>query len=187
MRAPPGLLARFWRARGGLAAVEFALVLPIAAAVLFGEFVLGEALSINRKIAIASRTVADLVARNMSIERYPVVPAKPDLASIMNASMQIAAPFANAGMGIVVAELKTDAALKTTVTWSAAQNTTALTKGAVVTLPAGMAVADTSLIFTAVNYAYTPPVGQNVFGTIPISSTFYMPPRVSSFIKCNGC
>ncbi len=61
------LLKRFRREAAGLAAVEFALVLPIAVAMLFGEFVLGEALSISRKVSIAARTVGDLVARNGSI------------------------------------------------------------------------------------------------------------------------
>lgn len=173
-------LKEFWRARGGLAAVEFALVLPIAIALLFGEFVLGEALSINRKVSITARAIADLVARNASI-------TSAQLTTIMNASTQIAAPFANSGMAVVVAELTTDKSGKTTVAWNKALNTTGLTNGTVVTMPAGLAQPNTSLIYTLVSYAYTPPVGQNIFGTIPISNTFYMPPRTSAAITCVGC
>jgi Flp pilus assembly protein TadG len=165
----------FWRARDGLAAVEFALVLPVAVGILFGEFVLGEALSINRKVAIASRTVADLVARKSTVTGA-------ELTDIMNASAQISAPFPSASMGVLVAELTTDATLVTKVTWHAASNSPGLTDGAVFTLPVGMAKANTALIYTKVTYSYTPPVGQNLFGTIPISNTFYMPPRISASV-----
>ncbi|MBB4197431.1 hypothetical protein CCR94_12530 [Rhodoblastus sphagnicola] len=169
----------FWRARGGLAAIEFALILPIAIAMLFGEFVLGEALSINRKVSIASRTIADLVARKSSL-------TSANLSTILTASTQIAAPYSN-GMTVVVAEVTTDANLVTTVTWNQALNTTGLTNGAVVALPAGMAQANTSLIYARVVYAYTPLDGKTMFGTIPISNTFYMPPRTSATVTCIGC
>jgi len=176
----PVSLHGFWRARGGLAAVEFALVLPIAMAMLFGEFVLGEALSINRKISIASRTVADLVARRSAL-------TVDDLTAIMNATTQVVAPYSNGPMTLVVAEVTTDASGKTIVTWNKALNTAALVNGSAFTLPPGMAQASTSLIYARVTYAYKPPVGQNTFGIIPISNTFYMPPRAASTIACIGC
>jgi Flp pilus assembly protein TadG len=178
---------RFRRESAGLAAVEFALILPIAVAFLFGEFVLGEALSISRKVSIAARTVGDLVARNGSI-------SSGDLTTIMNASTQIIAPFpkndenGNPILSVVVAELSTDGSGKTTVTWNKALNKTALTNGAAFTPPAGVAQPNTSLIYTTVTYAYPLPVGQNIFGTtIPISNTFYMQPRTSTGISCVGC
>ncbi|MCW2273108.1 pilus assembly protein [Rhodoblastus acidophilus] len=174
------LLKRFRREAAGLAAVEFALVLPIAVAMLFGEFVLGEALSISRKVSIAARTVGDLVARNGSI-------TSAQLTTIMNASTQIAAPYGNSGMTVVVAALATDGSGRTTVTWNKALNTTALTNGAVFTTPAGVAQPNTSLIYTMVRYSYTPPVGQNIFGTIPITNSFYMQPRSSAGVTCIGC
>jgi len=178
MRLVPDSLQKFWRARGGLAAVEFALVLPIAIAMLFGEFVLGEAININRKVSIASRTIADLVARKAAL-------TSTELSTIMNASMQIAAPYASSGMTVLVAELTTDASLATTITWSSDHGT--MPPGNGFSLPAGMAQASTSLIYTKVTYAYTPPVGQNLFGTIPISNAFYMPPRTSATVTCTGC
>lgn len=180
---------RFRRESAGLAAVEFALILPIALAFLFGEFVLGEALSISRKVSIATRTVGDLVART------PIgTITSTQLTTIMNASTQIVAPFPmndtdnNPVLSVVVAELSTDGSGKTTVTWNKALNTTGLTKGAVFTPPAGVAQPNTSLIYTTVTYTYPLPVGQNIFGTnIPISNTFYMQPRTSTGISCVGC
>ncbi|MCW2282343.1 Flp pilus assembly protein TadG [Rhodoblastus acidophilus] len=180
---------RFRRDSGGLAAVEFALILPIAVAFLFGEFVLGEALSISRKVSIAARTVGDLVARtnNGSI-------TSAQLMTILNASAQIVAPFPandtnnNPILSVVVAELSTDGSGKTTVTWNKALNATGLTNGAAFTPPTGVAQPNTSLIYTTVTYAYPLPVGQNIFGTsVPISNTFYMQPRTSAGISCVGC
>jgi Flp pilus assembly protein TadG len=103
----------------------------------------------------------------------------------MNAVTQIAAPYGNSGMGVLVAELTTDANKKTTVTWNKSLNAPGLVNGAAFTLPANMAQASTSLIYARVTYAYTPPVGQQVFGTIPISSDFYIPPRLSSDVTLN--
>ncbi len=167
---------RFGSDRSGLAAIEFAFVLPLAILMLFGEFTLGEALSINRKVAIASHTIADLVARQQSVSAN-------DLSNFMGAVAQIASPYSSANMTVVVSELSTDNNGNTTVTWSSALNTTALTAGNAFSPPAGLAQNNSSLIYAQVTYAYTPAVGQNIFGIIPISNTFYMPPRITSVVQ----
>jgi Flp pilus assembly protein TadG len=165
----------FLRDLRGVTAVEFALVAPFALLLLFGEYTLCDAFSVNRKLTITAHTVADLVARQTKVTTS-------SLATILNASAQIAAPYPIANMTIVVSELTTDSSGKTTVTWSTTLNGTAQTVGANVTLPAGLAQNGTSLIYSTVNYTYTPILGKSVFGILHFGSKFYTYPRISSVV-----
>ncbi|WP_246102414.1 TadE/TadG family type IV pilus assembly protein [Methylobacterium terricola] len=65
-RALPGVLRgllRFGRAQDGIAAVEFAMVLPLLLLLYLGTTDLAGYISNFRKVTLAARTVADLVAR----------------------------------------------------------------------------------------------------------------------------
>jgi Flp pilus assembly protein TadG len=56
---------RFPRARAGVAAVEFAFILPMMLVLYFGLVVLGQGLEVGRKVQLASRTLADLTAQQL--------------------------------------------------------------------------------------------------------------------------
>jgi hypothetical protein len=58
-------LRRFLRARAGIAAVEFAFILPMMLVLYFGIVVLGQGLEIGRKVHEAARTLADLTAQQL--------------------------------------------------------------------------------------------------------------------------
>jgi Flp pilus assembly protein TadG len=159
----------------GVSAVEFALVAPVAILLMFGEFMLCDAATAKRKLTIAAHTLADLVARQSSVSAS-------SLASFTSACAEIIAPYSAASMSIVIAELSTDGSGHTTVTWSAALNGTPLTQGAAFAPPAGVAQANTSLIYSNVAYQYTPAFGQGPFGTMTLQSQFYMNPRVTATV-----
>ncbi len=57
-------LARFRRDRRGVSAVEFALVAPIMLAILMATVEIPRAFSYSQKLTRASRTMADLIARD---------------------------------------------------------------------------------------------------------------------------
>jgi Flp pilus assembly protein TadG len=171
-KAPTSAFIRDIRA---VTAVEFALVAPFALLLLFGEYTLCDAFSVKRKLTITAHTVADLVARQTKVTTS-------SLTTIMNASAQVAAPYPIANMTIVVSELTTDGAGNTTVTWSSTLNGTAMTVGANVTLPTGLAQNNTSLIYSNVNYTYTPLLGRTIFGVLHFGSQFYTYPRISSVV-----
>jgi Flp pilus assembly protein TadG len=180
-----GFLLRIWRLLRApefirdlraVTAVEFALIAPIALLLLFGEFALCQAMSTKRKLTITAQTIGDLIARQSSVSAT-------QLSAILNASAQIAAPYSISSIVIVVAELTTDASGNTTVTWSNTLNGTALTAGSKVTLPAGIAQAGTSIIYSIASYSFTPLLGQNLFGTMTFSSKFYENPRVSATVN----
>jgi Flp pilus assembly protein TadG len=57
-------LPRFWRAQAGVAAVEFALILPIMLLVYIGTIEASSLISMDRKVQTASGAVGDLIARS---------------------------------------------------------------------------------------------------------------------------
>ena len=59
---------KVWAVRSsGMIAAEFALVLPIMVALLFGAFDMGSALVINQKAIAASQMMADLASRTVAL------------------------------------------------------------------------------------------------------------------------
>ncbi|KMO15977.1 hypothetical protein SQ03_15810 [Methylobacterium platani JCM 14648] len=80
-------LARFRHARGGLAAIEFAMVLPLLLLLYLGTTDLAGYVSNYRKVTLAARTVADLVAR----EAGDVPSAQ--FATIVKAGRAVLAPY----------------------------------------------------------------------------------------------
>ncbi|GJD62123.1 TadE/TadG family type IV pilus assembly protein [Methylobacterium frigidaeris] len=80
-------LARFRCGRDGVAAVEFALVLPLLLLLYFGTTDLAGYISNFRKVTLAARTVADLVAR----EGGDISAAQ--FATIVKAGQAVLAPY----------------------------------------------------------------------------------------------
>jgi Flp pilus assembly protein TadG len=169
------LWRRAWSDRRGVAAVEFALIAPVAIAAIVGEFTISESYTINRKVTIAARTITDLIARQTKC----VNPS--DVTKFLNAVTQIAAPYPVSNMAVTVAELTTDANNNTTVAWSEANaNATALTAGASFTPASGVTQTGGAVIYGYVQYTYTPIITYVLPRPITISNTFYMYPRNSA-------
>ena len=75
-----------------------------------------------------------------------------------------------------------DANGKATIAWSDALNGTARAVGSTVTLPSALNVANTSLIWSEVQYAYTPTIGYVVTSTLTLKDQSYMRPRLSNSV-----
>jgi Flp pilus assembly protein TadG len=81
-----------------------------------------------------------------------------------------------------VSSVKIDSAGKATVAWSDPLNGTAQTMGSAVTSPAALNVANTSLIWSEVQYTYKPVIGYVMTGTLTLKDQIYMRPRVSDTV-----
>jgi Flp pilus assembly protein TadG len=169
-----GRLLRFPRDQRGVSAVEFALLLPLLLALYLGGVEVTQAISIDRKITISARTVADLVARSSGFTNT-------EMANILSASATVASPYSAQNMRMKVSQIQIKADGTSTVSWSAAKNTSKREKGEPVTVPTTLKIAgkETYLIWAEVEYDYTPTIGYVLTGTLKLTDQIYMRPRVS--------
>jgi Flp pilus assembly protein TadG len=167
--------ARFSGDRSGMSAVEFAMLLPLMMTLYLGSTEISQGISINRKVTLTARALADLASQPTNITNA-------DMTNILNAASAVVAPYAIANLKATVSELSIDANGKATVTWSDTLNGTARSVGQVVTLPTALAVPSTSLIFGEVQYNYKPTIGYVVTGTLTLKDQMYMRPRQANTV-----
>jgi Flp pilus assembly protein TadG len=169
-------LRRFARNREGIAAVEFAAILPAMLSLYVGAAELGDGFTVQFKAALVARTVTDLASQYVSINNS-------SMSTILNASSQVIAPYSAANMVVTLSEITTDANGNGTVTWSDSLHGTARTVGSTVTLPNNLKTANITILLGEVTYPYTPPVGYVFTGTININESQFFYPRLSDTIS----
>lgn len=168
-----------WVDTRAVSAVEFAIVTPFMLLLYVGGVELGNGLAIGVKVSETTHTVADLVSRNACV-------TDSSLSTMLGASAATIAPYPSGNVTVVVSEVSTDANGKATVTWSKALNGTPLVPTQSITLPTALGTpspANISLILGQVTYQYTPNLGYTISGTIPITDSYYLFPRVSSSVQ----
>jgi Flp pilus assembly protein TadG len=172
------------RGQGGMAAVEFAVILPFMLTAYLGGVELGDGVAINRKVAITTRAVADLASR------YPKQITDTDMSTILGASSTILAPYPSGPLAVTVSQVKVDSKGAATITWSNTLNGTARTVGSAVTLPGTLAAAavnpngtSTFYIWGEAAYNYTPTLGYVMTGTVTLTNKIFMSPRESPCIS----
>jgi Flp pilus assembly protein TadG len=165
----------YWKNKQGLAAVEFAFVLPILLTMLLGLVELSQALLLRTDVANMSATAADLIAEESSV-------ASTDLTNVYNALNAMLFPFATGPATITITSVidgGTGNAPK--VAWSCTQNGTAETKGAApsTAIPTGLITAGdgTSVVWAKITYAYVSPISYFLIGTKNWTNNFYLKPR----------
>jgi Flp pilus assembly protein TadG len=172
-------LARFRQAREGIAAVEFALILPLMATMWLGTIEVGQAVSSNRKLVLASRTLADLTARATTISNT-------EMNTIFKATVAVFAPFPEAQLGKVVTSIKCislsgGGQCNNQVVWSNfdGPGVAARPAGSSIVLPTGLLTQiNQTIILAEVKYRYMPVVGWVVAKTgLDVKEQTYMVPR----------
>lgn len=169
--------------RRGMAAVEFALILPVALALYTGAIVYGDAIAIDRKVTLTTHAVTDLVTQTM-VDKVTMA----DIANYLGASSAVISPYSAANLSITVSEVQVDpTGTFATVVWSRTLNGTARTPGTRVTIPASILVANAVYVLGESSYSYTPAIGYMVTGSITLTDQTYMSPRNVSSITCTDC
>jgi Flp pilus assembly protein TadG len=164
----------------GVAAVEFALVVPIAVLLLTGGVDYSDAISIQRKITLADRTVTDLVTQYTNISTST-------LALNLAASAMIVAPYSSSNLVMTVSQVTTDAGGNATVAWSLSFNGTKRAMGSPVTLPVTVSQPNATFILGETQYTDTPIFGSSLTGTMLLHDTNLMSPRLVTSIPCADC
>ena len=174
-------LLHYWRNNRGLAAIEFAFVLPIMLSMLLGLAELSNALGLRAAVTNMASTSADLIAQESSVTAA-------DLTNVYGAlnAMLFSYPLAdNNGNSLVTITITSvidgGAGQAPKVAWSCTQSGTLETKGSApsVALPAGLITAGdgSSVIWGRITYAYNSPISYFLIGTKNWTNDFYEKPR----------
>jgi Flp pilus assembly protein TadG len=156
----------------GVSAVEFALLLPLMVTLYLGGVEVSQGLTIDRKVTLVARTVADLAAQAQKITNG-------DMTNILDASTAVMLPYSTAQAKVTVSQVTIDSDGNATIAWSDSKNGTPRAPGSSVTLPAALNSPNSSLIWSEVSYDYKPVIGYVITGTMALTDQIYMRPRLS--------
>lgn len=166
----------FGKDQRGVAAIEFALVLPFMLLLYLGSIEVCEGVAIDRMVAVTSTTVANLVSQYSSISLSQQMP------DILDASAQVLEPYPSANATVVVSCINVDGSGHASIAWSQALNGASRTVGQSIALPSALDVPNTSLILGETTYAYKPLFDFLHIGPINLHSSVYMYPRQSTTV-----
>ena len=181
-----GLFARLRRETGGMAAIEFAMIVPIMFFLFVGTIEFSQALSVDRRLTQAASSTADLIARapNSGLTAAQV---DRDLKIIE----QLIAPYEIERLYVVVASVIAQgtpgnpSVLMYTVDWSRDNLAgTPYNRGDTYNkIPQGLLVAGESVIVSEATYNYTPLVfNYFIESAFNMTERFYLKPRNSSCV-----
>src|SRR3954454_872914 len=161
--------------RSGLAAVEFAMIIPLMLLLFFGTDEFSSGVAVNRKVTLMARTLSDLTSQNISVTDI-------QLTNFFAAATGIMTPYPSAPTSSTISELYVDPDTKVArVQWS--QGSAPRGAGTTVTIPGALQVGDTYLIYSEVSYLYVPTVGYVMAKAgITLSDFSYTRPRQSTCV-----
>jgi Flp pilus assembly protein TadG len=171
------LLGRLRSDKRGVAAIEFALIAPVAILLYCGFAELTMAMMAERRAAHAASVVADLVAQEPSVSTA-------DMTDIFNIANAVMTPFPAAPLKLRVTSVVADPTTGVpTMNWTRVSGGAApMPAGAVAGFPPTLLAAGESVIQADVQYAYTSPLRIVVPNALNFSNTFYLRPRRSASV-----
>jgi Flp pilus assembly protein TadG len=185
MKRRPGICRRFAAADRGVAAIEFAIILPVLLIMLLATFDAGRAIAIYMKVRSATYTLAAIT--NQYSMSAPIQSA--DMQAITGATAAVLAPYPSAPAAVTITQVKQTNSSQATVSWSYSLNGTAYAAGTPwARIPGGLSTNNACnsyacyLIFAEVKYAFTPSFENFAIGTLTFSDNLYATPRRSTCI-----
>jgi Flp pilus assembly protein TadG len=161
--------------RRGIAATEFAIVVPIMLVMFFGTVEFSSAVAVDRKVTLVAQTLSDLTAQSTTV-------GDSDMTNFFAASTAILTPYSPTPTKATITELYVDpATLQARVQWS--KGTSPRAVSSTVTIPTAIAVGGSYLIFSEVSYLYTPTIGYVMAKAgVNLSDVSYSRPRQSTCV-----
>jgi Flp pilus assembly protein TadG len=166
----------------GIAAVEFAMVLPIMLVLFFGTVEISNGVAVYRKVTLMAHTLSDLTSQSQEVQ------SSSDLPNFFAASSGVMMPYSSTPITQNIMEIWVNSSGQARVQWS---YPTAITAGTVVTIPANLIPANppatgTYVIYSQVSYVYTPVVGYVMSSAgVTLSDFSYTRPRQSTCVLYN--
>lgn len=187
------------RDRRGVAAVEFAFIVPVLLCMYFMTMEASQGIEVNKKVSRMGSSVADLITQRS-------VMTKVEVAAIMKIGEAIIQPYnrTKPALEVTAIELNTDPTPKATVAWSMKLDKNG---NPVQVAKKGDPVSDSQLtkirapgafyIRVRAQLGYKPVIAWSddaellgllsVFNNISMGETFYLRPRISTRIPCADC
>jgi len=166
-------LRSFLRARDGVAALEFAVILPVMLILYIGVIEISDAYPLSGKVETTASSLADLAAQTSSIG-----PA--EMTNILDAASAIVAPYPTADLGLRLSGVKVNSSGVARIAWSRGRGKLGPRgTNSTVSLPTSLDTPNSFLVMAEVVYEYTPIIGQILPAEIEFDSTFYTRPRIS--------
>jgi Flp pilus assembly protein TadG len=190
------LLSSMWRVRRpignllhdcrGVAATEFAMIVPIMLVLFFGTVELSSAIAIKRKLTLVARAASDLTSQSLDSVKTT------DMQNVFAASGAILSPFSLTPLTATVSEVFIDKNSIAKIQWSQSASV-AMVGGSpqatlkasphkpndTVTVPQGLLIPNTWLIWSEVSYTYAPAGGYVLKTGLPMDDETYTRPRQS--------
>jgi Flp pilus assembly protein TadG len=184
------LARRYGGSQEGVAAVEFAMIVPILALMFIGAVELSQAITVDRRVTQVASSTADLVAR------AETQISQSDISDILKVGGYILKPYDAAPVQIIIRNVTsspTDAAVAKQ-SWSCTYKGTGQTQTCACsstnyTLPGNLVSTNDSVVISEVTYAYKPLIfdffmKKSVGGTSGSSGTYTLAEKI--YLKPRG-
>lgn len=180
------LLRRLQRDRRGVAAIEFAIIVPVMLVMFLATVEVTSGIAVDRKVTLVARTLSDLVSQATSVTDN-------DLKNVFAASYGVLTPYAATPVKATITEIFVNKNQVATVQWSKTGTVTqsggsatatvansTRQAGDTIAIPDGLKVANTYLILSEVSYQYQPTVAYFIpQAGISLTDQSYTRPRQS--------
>jgi Flp pilus assembly protein TadG len=163
----------------GLAAVEFAMIIPLMGMMFLGTYEFSAGVAIDRKVTIMARTLSDLTSQNTTV-------TDAQLTNFFTASKAIMTPYDSSPVQGTITELWINpTTLKARVQWS--KGVDPRSAGDIVEIPDALKIGDSYLILSEVKYKYVPSVAWfiNKVNGITLTDLSYTRPRQALCVMYN--
>lgn len=188
---------RFRSDRRGVAAIEFALVVPMMLVMYLGTIEISAAVSVNKKVSRVAATVADLVTQQTEV-------VKTDLKGILEIGEAILYPYTTERPVIRIIAINVNSSYPQggKVAWARRFNKgsfddAGLNKNSNTWVPVDLRIDGTFLISVEAELDYVPIVHwligdsvgkmKNGVGVIEMEERYFMRPRLGAAIDCDDC
>lgn len=176
----------------GLAAVEFAMILPIMLVTLFGVISVTSVISINRKITLVARTLSDLTSQGPKVDDSTDIPNFFAIGrAILTPYRAVLNPFSGGPLRMTITQLYIDPANgNARVQWSTGDDQRSV--GDVLSsMPVDLIGKDSTnkvlpdqyFILSEVSYLYAPSILPDI-AAVPLKEVTYTRPRVTANWPC---
>ena len=186
----------------GIAATEFAVIVPIMLVLFFGTVEFSSGVAVDRKVTLIARTLSDLTSQGPQTSPNSVSATIDDtyLTNVFTASMKIMTGYPLVPTKATITEIYVDSNQVAKVQWSKAAvisseaslqaTLVASTRNAgdiVTTLvPNKLLVKQTYLILSEVSYLYVPTIGYVMTSAVNLADVAYTRPRLATCVIYNN-